>query len=120
MSDIDMEDSLVRLFGKGSKERIVPFGRPCRDALSDYFDLGGRPALVPESWSSREDSDAVFLGVHGTRLSRQAIFNIVKNMQLWQKSKKFRHTLCGIRAQRTCWCMGQICALFKNCWVMHR
>ena len=88
MSDIDMEDSLVRLFGKGSKERIVPFGRPCRDALSDYFDLGGRPALVPESWSSREDSDAVFLGVHGTRLSRQAIFNIVKKYAALAKIKE--------------------------------
>ena len=78
MSDIDMQDSLVRLFGKGSKERIVPFGRPCHEALSDYFDLGGRDALVPEQWASREASDAVFLGVHGTRLSRQAVFNIVR------------------------------------------
>lgn len=78
MSDIDMEDSLVRLFGKGAKERIVPFGRLCHDALSDYFDLGGRPALTPEQWASREDSDAVFLGVHGTRLSRQAAWNIVR------------------------------------------
>lgn len=78
MSDIDMEDSLVRLFGKGAKERIVPFGRLCHDALSDYFDLGGRPALAPEQWASREDSDAVFLGVHGTRLSRQAAWNIVR------------------------------------------
>jgi len=73
-----MQDSLVRLFGKGSKERIVPFGRPCHEALSDYFDLGGRDALVPEQWASREASDAVFLGVHGTRLSRQAVFNIVR------------------------------------------
>ena len=88
LSDLDMESQLVRLFGKGSKERIVPFGRPCRDALSDYFDLGGRPALVPESWSSREDSDAVFLGVHGTRLSRQAIFNIVKKYAALAKIKE--------------------------------
>ncbi|MFM7819877.1 MAG: tyrosine-type recombinase/integrase, partial [Actinomycetota bacterium] len=42
------------------------------------FDLGGRPALVPQQWKSREDSDAVFLGVHGTRLSRQGVFNIVR------------------------------------------
>lgn len=88
MSDIDMQDSLVRLFGKGSKERIVPFGRPCRDALRDYFDLGGRPGLVPEQWASREDSDAVFLGVHGTRLSRQAVFNIVRKYALLAKIKE--------------------------------
>ena len=78
MGDIDMEDSLVRLFGKGAKERIVPFGSICRDALADYFDLGGRPALTPQHWKSRKDSDAVFLGVHGTRLSRQAAWGIVR------------------------------------------
>lgn len=78
MGDIDMQDSLVRLFGKGAKERIVPFGRPCREALTDYFDLGGRPAFVPARWASREDSDSVFLGVHGTRLSRQAAWTIVR------------------------------------------
>jgi integrase/recombinase XerD len=78
MSDIDMQDSLVRLFGKGSKERIVPFGRICHQALTDYFDLGGRPTLAPEQWATRKDQDAVFLGVHGTRLSRQAAYNIVR------------------------------------------
>ncbi len=78
MGDIDMQDSLVRLFGKGSKERIVPFGRACHEALNDYFDLGGRANLEPDQWSSRQDSDAVFLSARGTRLSRQAIFNIVK------------------------------------------
>jgi integrase/recombinase XerD len=78
MSDIDMQDSLVRLFGKGSKERIVPFGRICHEALTDYFDLGGRPTLAPEQWATRKDQDAVFLGVHGTRLSRQAAYNIVR------------------------------------------
>ncbi len=88
MSDIDMQDSLVRLFGKGSKERIVPFGRPCHEALSEYFDLGGRPALVPEQWASRAVSDAVFLGVHGTRLSRQAIFNIVRKYATLAKIKE--------------------------------
>ena len=78
MSDIDMHDSLVRLFGKGAKERIVPFGRICHEALTDYFDLGGRPTLAPEQWATRKDQDAVFLGVRGTRLSRQAAYNIVR------------------------------------------
>lgn len=88
MSDIDMQDSLVRLFGKGSKERIVPFGRPCHAALTDYFDLGGRPNLVPDQWASREDSDAMFLGARGTRLSRQAIFNIVRKYAALAKIKE--------------------------------
>ena len=43
---------------------------------------------MPDKWTSREDSDAVFLGVHGTRLSRQAIFNIVKKYAALAKIKE--------------------------------
>ena len=78
LGDIDMQDSLVRLLGKGNKERIVPFGRSAHAALSDWFDEGGREMRVPKRWKSRDNSDAVFLGVHGTRLTRQAAFHIVR------------------------------------------
>jgi integrase/recombinase XerD len=78
LGDIDMQDSLVRLLGKGNKERIVPFGRSAHVALSDWFDEGGRAMRVPKRWKSRDNSDAVFLGVHGTRLTRQAAFHIVR------------------------------------------
>ncbi|MDP4835351.1 MAG: tyrosine recombinase XerD [Ilumatobacteraceae bacterium] len=78
LGDIDMQDSLVRLLGKGNKERIVPFGRSAHAALSDWFDEGGRTMRVPKRWKSRDNSDAVFLGVHGTRLTRQAAFHIVR------------------------------------------
>ena len=78
LGDIDMQDSLVRLLGKGNKERIVPFGRSAHAALSDWFDEGGRAMRVPKRWKSRDNSDAMFLGVHGTRLTRQAAFHIVR------------------------------------------
>ena len=78
LGDIDMQDSLMRLLGKGNKERIVPFGRSAHAALSDWFDEGGRAMRVPKRWKSRDNSDAVFLGVHGTRLTRQAAFHIVR------------------------------------------
>ena len=78
LGDIDMQDSLVRLLGKANKERIVPFGRSAHAALSDWFDEGGRAMRVPKRWKSRDNSDAVFLGVHGTRLTRQAAFHIVR------------------------------------------
>lgn len=78
LADLDMDDSLVRLFGKGSKERIVPFGRSAHRALGDWLQDGGRGMLVPRRWRSRDHEDAVFLGVHGTRLSRQAAFHIVR------------------------------------------
>lgn len=78
MSDLDMENSLVRLFGKGAKERIVPFGRQAHMALTRWLGPSGRPFLVPTQWARRDDSDAVFLGARGTRLSRQAAWGIVK------------------------------------------
>lgn len=78
MADIDMNDSLVRLFGKGSKERIVPFGRSAHRALTEWFEEGGRGMLEPKRWRSRDHADAVFLGVRGTRLTRQAAFHIVR------------------------------------------
>ena len=78
LGDLDMGDSLVRLLGKGNKERIVPFGRSAHAALRDWLDEGGRGMLVPKRWKTRDYADAVFLGVHGTRLTRQAAFNIVR------------------------------------------
>lgn len=78
LADLDMGDSLVRLFGKGSKERIVPFGRTAHRALQEWLEEGGRGMLVPKRWRSRDHADAVFLGVRGTRLSRQAAFGIVR------------------------------------------
>ena len=78
MSDIDMESNVARVFGKGSKERIVPFGRHAKEALESWLGAGGRPMLCPQQWAKRDHADAVFLGSHGTRLSRQAAWGIVR------------------------------------------
>ena len=78
MSDIDMESNVARVFGKGSKERIVPFGRHAKEALESWMGAGGRPMLCPQQWAKRDHADAVFLGVRGTRLSRQAAWGIVR------------------------------------------
>ncbi len=78
ISDLDLDGGLVRLFGKGSKERIVPFGRAAATAIDDWFAADGRAALVPDHWRRRSDAEAVFLNVRGGRLSRQAAWSIVK------------------------------------------
>jgi integrase/recombinase XerD len=78
LADLDMQSSLVRLFGKGSKERIVPFGRQAHMALTRWLGPGGRERVVPQSWAKRSDAEAVFLGTRGTRLSRQAAWGIVR------------------------------------------
>ena len=75
--DIDLESALVRLFGKRSKERIVPLGRPAVRAVAEWLDRG-RPVLTPRSWRSRDDADAVFLGSKGSRLTRQGAWQVLR------------------------------------------
>jgi integrase/recombinase XerD len=75
---IDLDARLVRLYGKGSKERIVPFGTSAAEALEDWFSPQGRARLVPAQWRRRTDAEAVFLNTRGGRLSRQAAWLIVK------------------------------------------
>lgn len=78
IDDIDLDAGYVRAFGKGSKERIVPLGRPARDALRAWLSSSARGLLVPASWQTRSDADAVFLNQRGGRLSRQGAWAIVR------------------------------------------
>ncbi len=78
LGDIDLESSLVRAFGKGAKERVVPLGRMARQAVVDYLEPSGRGALEPERWANRNDSEAVFLNHRGGRLSRQGAWGVLK------------------------------------------
>ena len=78
LGDFDHEEQLVRLFGKGSKERVVPYGRHAATALAEWLGPSGRPHLEPQRWARRGDAEAVFLNMRGARLSRQAAWAIVK------------------------------------------
>ncbi len=78
VGDVDMGAALVRVFGKGSKERVTPLGRYALDALASYLDVEGRGALEPERWAGRSDATAVFLNVRGGRLSRQGGWGVLK------------------------------------------
>ena len=77
IGDIDFDERLVRLFGKGSKERIVPYGSAAAIALDEWFSSSGRARLVPERWKRRDDAEAVFLNQRGGRLSRQGAWLVI-------------------------------------------
>jgi site-specific recombinase XerD len=62
LAGLDLPQGLVRLHGKGDKDRIVPLGAPAVDALRDYL-AGGRPALAGGT-----TSDALLLNTRGRRL----------------------------------------------------
>jgi integrase/recombinase XerD len=74
-ADLDLPDGLVRVFGKGRKERVVPIGRVARAAIDEYL-RRGRPELEGRR---RPPGDPVFLNVRGGRLSRQACWRIVRD-----------------------------------------
>ncbi len=78
IGDLDVDQRLVRLYGKGSKERIVPFGSAAAEALGEWFSPLGRVKMVPVQWARRNDAEAVFLNLRGGRLSRQAAWLVVK------------------------------------------
>ena len=47
LGDIGSDSGLIRVLGKGSKERLVPLGRFAAQSLERWLDQGGRPELVP-------------------------------------------------------------------------
>ena len=79
--DVDLDASLMRVMGKRSKERLVPLGRHAVRTIGEWLD-DGRPALIPRQWRTRDDSDAMFLGSKGTRLTRQAVWQILQKRSL--------------------------------------
>ena len=78
LNDLDLDSGLVRAFGKGSKERIVPIGSHATRALVAWLGPGGRPDLEPERWARRADQEALLLNTRGGRLSRQGAWTVVR------------------------------------------
>ena len=75
LDDADRERRTVRVTGKGSKERVVPFGGAAARALEAYL-VRGRPALLARRDDPGRDR-ATFLGARGGRLGPRAAYDIV-------------------------------------------
>lgn len=72
--DVMPDEELIRVFGKGSKERVVPLMGTARRALESYL-ATWRPVLAAHA---RRQTAAVFLNGHGSRISRQAVYDMVR------------------------------------------
>ena len=67
--DVDLIAEVIKVFGKGSKERMVPIGAPAASAIRRYLDKRGE--------AKARDKNAVFLGKNGTRLRDRSVRRIV-------------------------------------------
>ncbi|MDD4953169.1 MAG: tyrosine-type recombinase/integrase, partial [Desulfovibrionaceae bacterium] len=71
--DLDLESGLVRVLGKGAKERVVPLSDASKRRLSAYLDQR-------RAFSSPPDEAALFLGLRGRRLNRRQANRIVRGL----------------------------------------
>ena len=71
--DIDFTNSIVRCFGKGSKERIVPINEYSLYYIKLYYDMR-------DTFFKGKVNDYLFLNNHGKKMTRQGFFKIVKTL----------------------------------------
>ncbi|MFS3128718.1 tyrosine recombinase XerC [Nocardioides sp. Bht2] len=71
VDDLDFDRHVVRVFGKGRKERTIPFGVPAADALESWLGRGRGGLFVEGSGA------ALFLGVRGRRIDQRAVRSLV-------------------------------------------
>ena len=81
VNDIDLKNCLVRIFGKGSKERIIPLNDYAAEALKIYI-LDHRYNLFKHS-----ENNYLFLNNHGEKMTRQGFFKILKKIAIEKNIK---------------------------------
>jgi integrase/recombinase XerC len=78
--DVEQKERILRVRGKGNKERIVPYGEKAQEALEKYWPV--RDELLRQANRSNRDADphmqAVFLNYAGRRLTQRSVGRIVK------------------------------------------
>jgi integrase/recombinase XerD len=72
LQQLDLDQGFLRVFGKGSKERVVPVGGKARDALAAYLDAGRKFFVKPKTGSQ------LFLSERGTAISRKMLWVLIK------------------------------------------
>ncbi len=74
MSNLFLEDQLVKVMGKGSKERLIPINKTAIYALEEYLKFGREQLLGSKT------SEYVFISSRHTKITRQAFFKYIKKL----------------------------------------
>ena len=82
LTDVDLINSLVKVYGKGSKERIIPIGEYANAALGIYINHYRNILL------KNKTSDYLFINNQGNRISRIGFFKMLKNLALKEGIKR--------------------------------
>jgi len=82
VSDIDFNECFIRIMGKGSKERIVPFNDICKEYLEIYINIYRLELL------KQKDNKYIFINNLSKNISRQGFFKILKEICVKQGIKK--------------------------------
>jgi integrase/recombinase XerC len=80
LADMERKELMLRVRGKGNKERIVPYGAKAQEALEKYWPLRDQLLEQTDRASSRREphAEAVFLNYSGRRLTQRSVGRIVK------------------------------------------
>ncbi|MDP2209773.1 MAG: site-specific tyrosine recombinase XerD [Bacteroidota bacterium] len=76
-SDINTEFGVVRVFGKGSKERLIPIGRSALEWIKTYKENVRINLMNVQKRLQHKSSDVLFLNSRGRQMTRMAVWNIV-------------------------------------------
>ncbi|MBI5532312.1 MAG: tyrosine recombinase XerC [Deltaproteobacteria bacterium] len=74
LAEVDLHQTTVRVLGKGNKERVVPFGAPCREALERYLSIR---SLLRNAKTGEQDPRAFFLSTRGRRIGVREVQTLV-------------------------------------------
>ena len=93
LSNLFFEEDMIRVHGKGNKQRLVPMGGISKEFLEEYITETRKNQKI-----SVKDKDIVFLNRRGNGLTRQMIFTLIKDLAIKANVKKqvgphtFRHS----------------------------